>query len=109
MKELRWNVLSGGSATIDLERCVACPTKACLAACEQPGLGSALVAGADGLPALGMDAERAAKGGCIECLACDLACQLDGLGALTFSLPTPELDAYLERERASGAAPGRGW
>ena len=79
MNELSWNVFSGGSVTIDLERCVACPTKACIAACNVPNLGSALAAGPD------------------------------GLGALTFALPTPEIDAYLDALRAAGGAPGRGW
>ncbi len=109
MNDLSWNVFSGGSVTIDLERCVACPTKACIAACNAPNLGSALAAGPDGLPALGITPERAAQGGCIECLACDLACQSDGLGALTFTLPTPEIDAYLDALRSAGGAPGRGW
>jgi hypothetical protein len=109
MNELRWTVMSGGGVTIDLDTCLTCETKACIPTCAQYGLGSALVAGSDGLPALGMEPERAAKGGCIECLACDLACQLDGRGALTFTLPTPEVDAYLDTLRASGGAPGRGW
>jgi Fe-S-cluster-containing dehydrogenase component len=109
MSSLSWNVFSGGSVTIDLEQCVACPTKACISACNVPNLGSALAAGPDGLPSLGITPERAAQGGCIECLACDLACQSDGLGALTFALPTPEIDAYLDELRAAGSAPGRGW
>jgi Fe-S-cluster-containing dehydrogenase component len=109
MSELAWNVFSGGSVTIDLDRCVECTTKACLRACNVPNLGSALTAGTDGLPALAITPERAAGGGCIECLACDLACQSDGLGALTFSLPTPEVDAYLDALRAGGDRPGRGW
>jgi hypothetical protein len=109
MSGLAWNVFSGGTVTIDLDRCVSCATKACLSACNVPNLGSALKAGADGLPALAITPERAAQGGCIECLACDLACQSDGMGALTFSLPTPEVDAYLDELRAAGNVPGRGW
>jgi Fe-S-cluster-containing dehydrogenase component len=109
VSELTWNVFSGGSVTIDLDRCTSCTTKACVSACNVPNLGSALKLGADGLPALAIAPERAAQGGCIECLACDLACQSDGLGALTFSLPTPEVDAYLDELRAAGSAPGRGW
>ena len=109
MSVLAFNVFSGGTVTIDLERCTACPTKACIAACNVPNLGSALKLGGDGLPALAVTPERAAQGGCIECLACDLACQSDGLGALSFELPTPETDAYLATLRTAGDAPGRGW
>jgi hypothetical protein len=109
MSELFWNVFSGGSVTIDLARCTSCTTKACISACNVPNLGSALTQGDDGLPKLAITPERAAQGGCIECLACDLACQADGLGALTFALPTPEIDAYLGELRAAGGAPGRGW
>jgi ferredoxin-like protein FixX len=109
MNALTWNVFSGGTVTIDLDRCVQCPTKACIAACNVPNLGSALKGGENGLPALAVTPERAAQGGCIECLACDLACSVDGLGALSFVLPTPETDAYLKGLRAAGDAPGRGW
>jgi Fe-S-cluster-containing dehydrogenase component len=97
---LQFNVFSGGSVTIDLTTCLRCETKACVADCTLPNLGSVLVL-RDGLPALGVTPERAAAGGCIECLACDLACQSKGLGALTFSLPQPELDEIL-RDRAAG-------
>lgn len=109
MNQLAFNVFSGGTVTIDLDRCVSCTSKACVSACNVPNLGSALKLGSDGLPALAVTPERAAAGGCIECLACDLACTSDGLGALSFVLPTPETDAYLELLRAKGDAPGRGW
>jgi hypothetical protein len=109
MNALTWNVFSGGTVTIDLDVCIDCTTKACVSACNVPNLGSALKIGDDGLPALAIPPDRAAKGGCIECLACDLACAADGLGALSFVLPTPETDAYLDALRSAGDAPGRGW
>ena len=58
------------------------------------------------LPALRVTQEEAAKGGCIECLACELACVTDGAGGITFSLPQPELDAWLAEAAARGETPG---
>lgn len=108
MSRLQFNVFSGGTVTIDHEICKSCASKACVPACNQPNLGSVLTL-KDGLPALSVTQERAAQGGCIECLACDLACQIAGKGALTFDLPTPELDAYLDDLKHAGGKPGRGW
>lgn len=108
MSTLAFAVFSGGGVTIDHEICGRCASKACVAACTLPNLGSVLML-RDGLPALAVTPERAAQGGCIECLACDLACQSAGAGGLSFVLPTPELDAYLDGLRRSGDAPGRGW
>jgi Fe-S-cluster-containing dehydrogenase component len=98
MSKLEFSVFSGGTVTIDHALCETCASKACVAACNQPSLGSVLML-RDGLPALAVSAERAAHGGCIECLACDLACQIAGAGALSFVLPTPELDEFLARRR----------
>jgi Fe-S-cluster-containing dehydrogenase component len=103
LSKLRFDVFSGGNVTIDLDTCLRCETKACVAECTLPNLGSVLVL-RDGLPALGVTPERAAAGGCIECLACDLACQARGRGALTFSLPQPELEEY-RRERGDDGDP----
>jgi Fe-S-cluster-containing dehydrogenase component len=108
MSKLEFSVFSGGTVTIDHEICATCASKACVAACNQPSLGSVLTL-RDDLPALSVTPERAAQGGCIECLACDLACQSAGAGGLSFVLPTPELESYLENLLASGGAPGRGW
>jgi hypothetical protein len=92
---LRFEVFSGGSVTIDHAICATCDTKACIPACQVPSLGSVLVRGADGLPALSVTPEQARRGACIECLACDLACRARGAGGLRFELPMPALDAIL--------------
>ncbi len=95
MSTVQFDVFSGGSVTIDHDICTGCSTKACILACQIPSLGSVLIAGPDGLPALSVTPEQAKKGACIECLACDLACRSHGAGGLTFLLPMPELDAIL--------------
>ena len=68
MSKLQFSVFSGGTVTIDHEICRSCASKACVPACNQPNLGSVLTL-KDGLPALSVTPERAAQGGCIECLA----------------------------------------
>jgi hypothetical protein len=100
-----FNVFSGGSVSFDLDTCVKCPTKACVTACNAPNLACVLELKGD-VPGLRISAEDAAKGGCIECLACELACDTDGIGGITFALPMPELDAELAAMVARGDVPG---
>lgn len=104
-REFRFNVFSGGEVRFDLDTCARCATKACVTACNQPNLACVLKLEND-LPALRVTQEEAAKGGCIECLACELACVTDGAGGITFSLPQPELDAWLAEAAARGETPG---
>ena len=101
----QFSVFSGGSVSFDLDTCEKCTTKACVVACNAPNLACVLEL-KDNVPALRVTAEEAARGGCIECLACELACDTDGIGGITFSLPMPELDAYLVEMDARGEKPG---
>jgi NAD-dependent dihydropyrimidine dehydrogenase PreA subunit len=105
MSVLQFEVFSGGTVSFDLETCARCETKACVKACSAPNLNCAITL-QDGVPALRMTPEAAAKGGCVECLACELACATDGLGGITWTLPMPELDEYLRESRAQGVVPG---
>ena len=104
-RTLRFSVFSGGTVTFDLEICARCETKACVDACNAPNLGCVLGL-EDGLPSLRVSAEQAARGGCIECLACEFACAADGIGGIDFSLPMPALDALLDDMTARGIVPG---
>jgi hypothetical protein len=45
------------------------------------------------------------KGKCTDCLACELACQLQGLGGVTVSYAIPKLDGYLEEIEKKGIQP----
>ena len=73
-----------GRVNIDHGRCLACADKPCVAACP-----AKLMALQDGKPVLVADADLVAKGKCTECLACELACDLKGRGALVLDLPLP--------------------
>jgi hypothetical protein len=101
----QFSVFSGGTVAFDLDTCASCPTTACVTACNAPNLACVLEL-KDNLPALRVTQEEAARGACIECLACELACDTDGIGGITFSLPMPELDAYLAEMQARGEVPG---
>jgi NAD-dependent dihydropyrimidine dehydrogenase PreA subunit len=75
-----------GKIKIDHSKCLQCTTKICIDVCEPK-----VYMLQDGKPILRMTAEEVKKGGCIECLACELDCRLKGNGGLIIELPTEEL------------------
>jgi len=95
MKVLEFEVRSGGTIRIDLEKCKACETKACVKMCNTPGMGQILEL-KDGVPALKYTLEEVRRGACTEDLGCELECELQGNKALVITLPIPGLDDYLE-------------
>lgn len=68
MRRFEFSAFSSGTVRFDLDTCSRCETKACVAACNAPNLACVLEL-RDGLPALRVTPEAAARGGCIECLA----------------------------------------
>jgi NAD-dependent dihydropyrimidine dehydrogenase PreA subunit len=104
MSRFQFSVFSGGTVSFDLDTCAKCETKACVAACNVPNLACVLEL-RDGLPALKVTPEQAARGACIECLACELACATDGIGGIDFSLPMPELDREITTMLDRGDVP----
>ncbi|MDH4208511.1 MAG: hypothetical protein OEV76_06540 [Anaerolineae bacterium] len=95
MSVLEFEVRSGGTIRIDLEKCWSCETKACVKICNTTGMGGILEL-KDGLPALKPTLDEVKRGACTEDLACELDCELYGNQALVVTLPLPELDEYLE-------------
>jgi NAD-dependent dihydropyrimidine dehydrogenase PreA subunit len=94
MSVLEFEVRSGGTIRIDLEKCRSCETKACVKICNTTGMGQILEL-KDGLPALKPTLEEVKRGACTEDLACELDCQLYGNKAIVITLPLPQLDDYL--------------
>lgn len=92
MTILTFEVLSGGTIAINLEKCRDCSTKICVKMCNSPNMGDVLTL-KDGLPALKKSRQDIARGGCTECLGCELECSLKGKDAITITLPILELDA----------------
>jgi len=95
MSTLEFEVRSGGTIAIDLDKCRTCESKACVKICNSTGMGGILEL-KDGLPSLKPTLEEVKRGACTEDLACELDCQLYGNKAITVTLPLPELDEYLE-------------
>jgi hypothetical protein len=92
---LRFNVHSGGTVAIDLSRCGVCETKACLGVCHEQR-GPLVLDEVRGVPMLRWSLEETERGGCVECLGCELACDLYGRQAVTIALPLESFDEYLD-------------
>lgn len=76
-----------GKILIDHARCGDCAGKPCIEACS-PGV----LTIEEGKPVLAISSEDAQRGKCTECLACELACEFHGNGALHIELPIHGLD-----------------
>ena len=81
-----------GKLWIDHERCPACAAKPCVDSCAA----KILKFDEEKRPVLNVTPEEAKKGRCTECLACELACQFQGNGAIVIDLPIPGLDKATE-------------
>jgi succinyl-CoA synthetase beta subunit len=92
-----------GAVVIDHGLCQDCTSKSCVAACP-----ASLLKVYGGLPVLVADAEAVAKGKCVECLACELACDLHGKGALVLDLPLPQVKQAASANPASPVSPAKG-
>ncbi len=79
-----------GAITLDHAVCATCESKVCVAACVP----QILSLDEGGLPVLNVTREDAAKGRCIECLACEVDCHALGAGGGRATLPIPGLDEY---------------
>lgn len=88
---LEFPVRSGGTVSIALERCADCKTKVCVAVCQVQG-GPLVLDEERGLPALRWPLEEIARGGCVECLGCELDCELYGRQAVKITLPLAGLE-----------------
>jgi succinyl-CoA synthetase beta subunit len=86
-----------GRIDFDHALCLECESKACIEGCVP-----SILELSDGRPVLNIDEERAKKGGCTECLACELECFFRGKRAVRIELPIPGLEEY-----RAGIGPGR--
>jgi ferredoxin-like protein FixX len=92
---LEFKVRSGGKITIALDRCVECETKACVTVCQIQG-GPLILDEEHRVPCLRWSLEEIERGGCIECMGCELDCELYGRQALKIDLPLEGFDKYLD-------------
>lgn len=104
---LAFEVRSGGRITIDLRQCTECATKACVEVCRVQG-GPLVLDGRQDVPSLRWSSEEIEKGGCVECLGCELDCDLYGRQAIKISLPLEWFEDYLD-SLAEPVVWKRGW
>lgn len=81
-----------GTVYIDHTACAKCSSKPCVEACSY-----GVLKFENDVPVLAIPEEDAAKGKCTECLACELACFLEGKKAIHIELPIPGLKEYREK------------
>jgi len=92
---LQFKIRSGGTVTIALDCCANCKTKACIKVCQIQG-GPLALDEKLGVPTLRWSLAEIERGGCVECLGCELDCELYGQQAVTVALPLKDLDKYLK-------------
>jgi succinyl-CoA synthetase beta subunit len=91
----QFETVTGGMVTFDHAACADCETKVCVEECVP----QILYLNQAGLPVLNITPDEAKKGGCIECLACEVECKFHGAGGGFVDLPIPGLEDYLESEK----------
>ena len=101
---LEFETMAGAMIRFDLKRCDECQTKACIEADHLPFLGPVLEL-KEGRPSLMWSKEEIKKGKCTDCVACELACQLNGNGGVAITYPIPKLDGYLADLEKKGIKP----
>lgn len=102
---LAFEVLSGGTITIDTTACPSCESKACATVCAEQSPGPVLVIGDDGCPRLKPTLAEVKRGVCTECLGCLLDCEVRGKNVVRFHVPLPGLEAFIAGEEAAGRVP----
>jgi succinyl-CoA synthetase beta subunit len=81
-----FETVTGGKVILDHAACRECTSKVCIETCVPR-----ILSLDNGLPVLNISQEEAKKGGCTECLACEIECFFEGNRAGRIELPLPEL------------------
>lgn len=84
-----FETVTGGTITLDHARCRECANKVCIERCQPQ-----ILALQDDVPVLAITREEAQRGGCVECLACEVDCYFEGNGGGVVHLPIDGLADY---------------
>lgn len=87
----RFETVTGGTITYDHAMCRDCESKACVTHCVPQ-----ILSVVDDVPVLNITREEAKRGGCVECLACEVECYFLGNRGGRIFLPIAGLDEYRE-------------
>ncbi|MFN8375896.1 MAG: ATP-grasp domain-containing protein [Anaerolineae bacterium] len=82
-----FETVTGGTVTFDHARCRECDSKACVETCVPK-----ILSLDGGVPMLNIERGEAKRGGCIECLACEVECYFLGNRGGRITLPIQGLD-----------------
>jgi succinyl-CoA synthetase beta subunit len=82
-----FRTITGGTVTLDHAACRECESKICIDTCVPE-----ILTIEDDVPVLNIPKEEARKGGCIECLACQIECYFEGNCGGSILLPIEGLD-----------------
>lgn len=93
-----FETMTGGTVMYDHALCRDCATKVCVRTCVPQ------ILSLDGeVPVLNIPREEAQRGGCIECLACEIECAFEGNRGGYVHLPILGLDEYRAAQQAEAA------
>jgi succinyl-CoA synthetase beta subunit len=95
-KPYTFETITGGTVTLDHAACLECQTKVCIETCVPK-----ILSLKDDVPVLNITREAAKKGGCIECLACEIECYFDGNRGGHIHLPISGLAEYRRQKQGS--------
>ncbi len=90
--------VTGGTVTLDHARCRDCASKVCVERCQPQ-----ILRLEGDVPVLAITPEEARRGGCVECLACEVDCYFEGNRGGNVHLPIEGLTDY----RAANSPTGR--
>lgn len=82
-----FDTVTGGTVTLDHARCRDCESKICITACAPK-----ILSLEGDVPVLNITKEQAQKGGCTECLGCEVNCYFHGNAGGYVKLPIEGLD-----------------
>ncbi len=83
----QFETVTGGTVTLDHAACRTCESKACIDSCEPK-----ILSLESGVPVLNISRDEAKRGGCIECLACEVECYFLGNRGGRVLLPVPGIN-----------------
>jgi NAD-dependent dihydropyrimidine dehydrogenase PreA subunit len=95
-RKLQAETQGKGTIIISLDQCRGCSTKACAGSCPVN-----LIKIEGELPAFSKPADQV-KRLCMDCLACELECSLQGRGALRIVYRMPQLEEHLRKLEEKG-------
>lgn len=87
LEPYRFETVTGGTVTLDHAICRDCESKICITACAPQ-----ILSLKDDVPVLNISQDAAKKGGCTECLGCEVTCYFHGRGGGNVRLPIEGLD-----------------